>query len=674
VGGKGGVGKTTWAAAWALDAAVGGARTLLLSTDPAQSLGDALEIRLSARPRRVALRRGTLLAVELDADRALARWLASRRDALAGILLHGTYFDREDVDRLLALALPGVDELVGLLEVVRLGEAGRYDRVVVDTAPTGHTLRLLATPDLLGRLAAVLDRMQEKHRFLARRLGGRAVPDAGDALIGELQDAAAGLSALLRDRDRTAVAWITAPEPMAVEETLDALAALEASGIDVRDVLVNRVTPAPDTPCRRCEARRRFESLAVADLAARSARRRIAFAPEASREPRGVRMLRALARDQRLESGLPPPSRRARASWLPASWLPASAGRGARASWLPASAGRTAPRRLRLLLFGGKGGVGKTTCAAAAAVALARRDPRRRVLLLSTDPAHSLADVLGQAVGDRGAAVAGAPATLRARELDSARAFAARRERYRETVDRLFDALRQGSAFDAAHDRRVVRDLLDLAPPGIDEIFAMLEAIALLDLDRARRSGRGGSRWDLLVMDTAPTGHALRLLELPAAAHEWTRALMAILLKYRELIGLGDMGAELLELSRGIRRLRALLADEHQTQFVAVTRPAALPAAETARLLDALARLAISCRRLVVNAVRHGRCAACRRAETAERRWLDRLATARACGARGGCAIIVAPEIVPPPRGARELARWAATWRRRRTARRGLET
>jgi len=160
--GKGGVGKTTCAAACGLSLARGGARTLLVSTDPAHSLADALEQRLGPAPRQV---RARLFAAEMDADRALGRWLRSRERSFRAIAARGTYLDDEDIDSLFRLSLPGVDELVALLELQRLSRG--FEEVVVDTAPTGHTLRLLETPQTLARLAQVLDDLQAKHRALS---------------------------------------------------------------------------------------------------------------------------------------------------------------------------------------------------------------------------------------------------------------------------------------------------------------------------------------------------------------------------------------------------------------------------------------------------------------------------------------------------------------------------
>src|SRR5262245_57223020 len=123
-GGKGGVGKTTLAAAAALGAAEGtdrkaGEAVLVVSTDPAHSLGDALALRLGPEPARVATRHGSLWAAEMEAEGALERWLTARRQALIALAERGTFLDREDISRLLDLGLPGIDELIGLLEAVR---------------------------------------------------------------------------------------------------------------------------------------------------------------------------------------------------------------------------------------------------------------------------------------------------------------------------------------------------------------------------------------------------------------------------------------------------------------------------------------------------------------------------------------------------------------------------
>ncbi len=571
-GGKGGVGKTTCAAAAAVALAARGRRVLAVSTDPAHSLGDALGDRLSAQPRRVS--RG-LFAAELDADRALQRWFRERERSFRVLASRGTYLDDEDVDQLLSQSLPGVDELIGLVELARLAGAGEYDEVVVDTAPTGHTLRLLAMPETLARLGRILGDLQQKHRWISQSLRGRYVPDASDAMI----------------------------------------EGVERQAEELR--VVNRLTPAPRSRCALCGARRAAEARVLRAAREAFAETPLRLLPAMEGEPRGLPALRRFS---------------SRTAQAPRAAAPVAAPSEQGNCWSP-------PEGVRLLLFGGKGGVGKTTCAAACALHLARGG--KRVLLLSTDPAHSLGDVLDVALSDEPREVA---ERLTARELDADRAFAARREQYRRSVDELFDDLSGGARFEATYDRLVVQDLIDLAPPGIDELFALFAVAEAL---------QGG--FDVVVVDTAPTGHALRLLEMPEKALGWVHALLAILLKYRRVIGLGDVARTLTATARELRELQELLRDPARALFVPVTRAAGLPRLETERLLRALRRLGIPAGPVLVNALTPPGCARCRRVAGAEAREVAALR-------RRTPAMLAAPAVAPPPRGARALLAFGRTW------------
>jgi arsenite-transporting ATPase len=652
IGGKGGVGKTTCAASKAMALSAAGARTLVVSTDPAPSLGDALQLRLGNDPRQVPGARGRLQAAEIDAQLAMRRWLRRRRTTLEAIAIRGTWLDERDVASLLSLSLPGIDELAALLEILRLGRSGSYDEIVIDTAPTGHTLRMLGMPETLAGVARVFDHMQEKHRAMVHALRGSWHPDDADVLIAELQDDARELRELLRDARRTEVSWVTTAEGMAVEETSDALRWLAHAGISVRNIIVNRVTPEPPKPCAWCSAKRTQEALAISDLESRLPRRAGRGRPAVSitkvlardSEPVGRIALRAIG--QELEREAPAqPQRPGRTAPISAR-LPRQRMHGTCQPFDAVSA--------RLVMFGGKGGVGKTTCAAAMALSVAARHRNRRVLLLSTDPAHSLADVLDGPVSDAPRLLPGGPGNLRVRQLDSARAFESVRRRYSAAIDALFDKVAGGSAFDAAHDRRVMHGLLDLAPPGIDEVAAVVEVTGLLD------GTSGGGRYDVIVMDTAPTGHAVRLLEMPALVQGWVKALMSIVLKYQPVAGVGDLGVPLLQMSRGISRLRALIADPVKTSFVVVTRAGAMPLAETTRLLRTLRRLRVGVPSVIVNAAGAGECSRCRRALAREARGLGAIrAAARAAGVD---CVILAPAKLPAPVGRRELSEWRTQW------------
>jgi arsenite-transporting ATPase len=316
---------------------------------------------------------------------------------------------------------------------------------------------------------------------------------------------------------------------------------------------------------------------------------------------------------------------------------------------------RLAPPGVRLLLVTGKGGVGKTTCATAAAVALGSAAPTRRILLLSADPAHSVGDVLAMRAGDEERRVPAGPARLRVRELDAGRVFAARRASYQAAVDELFDAIRGDSRFDVVFDRTVARDLLDLAPGGLDELYALLTVTEALF-----PPGTAAGRHDLVIVDTAPTGHTLRLLALPGLALEWVRALLTTLLKYRQVLGLGTLAADLLELARGLRQLRALLDDPGRARVVVVTRPAALPRLETLRLLTRLRAQRLTVSALIVNALTP---AGTRRATSAQAEVVE-VRRLRAATRRGldGVPVLLAPAVAPPPRGVTALHEWARTW------------
>ena len=564
-------------------------------------------------------------------EKALDRWLGERRGTLREIASRGTYLDDQDVDRLLGLSLPGADELVGLLELARLARESRADEVVVDTAPTAHTLRLLQMPGLLQRFASVLDALEERHRVLAERFGRGHVPDRADRLIGEIGDEGRELGELLRDPARASFSWVLLPEVLAIEETRDALAALDEAGISVREVIVNRI--AAPGGCPACEAKRRAEMEAVAEIRKSFGDRSLRFLPALDKEPRGLPALRRVGKalDRQGEALVEEPSPASRRPGRRPGMRP----RLPAPDWLD----EIVPPGVRLVLFGGKGGAGKTTCAAATALSLAESRPGS-VLLLSTDPAHSLADVLETPLGNDERRVPHAPPGLRVRELDSTSAFEGWRARHRGELGGALGALAGESG------EEVIRKVLEITPPGLDELVSLS---TILDLVLEQ----GGP--DVAVVDTAPTGHALRLLEAPELALEWDRALLAILLKYREAIGLGSLAEGLVELSKSLKRLLALLRDPARARFVAVTRAAELPRLETLRLLDELKRLSVAVPAVIVNTVSDCDCPGGR----TSREEVSRLRK----GCRG-CAIMTAPAVYPPPRGAEALSGWARTWKK----------
>ena len=573
--------------------------------------------------------------MELDAGRALARWTARHHRALADIIEHGTWLDRQDVDELLELAVPGIDELIGLIEIVRLAsERPGCDLVVVDTAPTGHALRLLASPQAVQSLVALLDALQRDHRIVRQQFARVTRPDVSDRLIATLEHEAVESWELLRDRTRASFHWVMLAEELAVAETTDALGALERLGVIVDEIIVNHVTPAGPR-CPVCDPRRAVEAQVFAAVRRLAGDRPIRLVDAEVKEPRGAAaLLRIGAGLQAPQAGL-----KARTTRVVRTF------RSADHSTTPLNIETLAGTRL--LFVGGKGGVGKTTVAAAIALRLARAARGANILLLSTDPAHSLGDVLRIQASDTAGPVAGAPPALHVRELDAPAALAAKRAGLEASLQSLADALGRDGV-DAMVNRSLI-ELVELAPPGLDELMGVLSVL------EAR------SRYTTVVVDTAPTGHALRLLEMPGVARSWVQALLRMLLKYRTVIRPGQLAGDLVDLSRQIRTLQSLLSDRTAVGFVVVTRAAALPRLETGRLLAKLRRMRVATPLVILNAVTPttDQCPHCRAIGTAERGETKKLG--RLCGDYR-CAIIQAPLAVPPPRGVGALERWGRTW------------
>ncbi len=241
--GKGGVGKTTLAAATALGAAEHGHRVFLLSTDPAHSLGDSLALSIGARPREVAPRVvAQEVAVLEELDRSWSGIQAWLRELLS---------DR--VDEIVAeelLVFPGLEELVALRAVREVEALGEFDLCVVDCAPTGATLRMLRFPDALGifmgNLFDVKRRAARTVRPLVERVGGRGlVPrdevfEAFDRLYRDVDD----VRQILMDTDRTSARLVTNAARVVVDETRRSFAYLCLYGVATDAVLVNRLLPA----------------------------------------------------------------------------------------------------------------------------------------------------------------------------------------------------------------------------------------------------------------------------------------------------------------------------------------------------------------------------------------------------------------------------------------------
>src|SRR6476661_7726176 len=240
--GKGGVGKTSVAAATARRCAADGARTLVLSTDPAHSLADSLQAEVGAAPTAVGDR---LWAQQVQAQEELERHWSAVQDWLGGVLAE------RGVDRIAADELtvpPGGDELFSLLQLKAHADSGEWDTIIVDCAPTGETLRLLSFPDaarwwldkVLGREGAMLSAARPLARmFLDLQLPDERVIDDVQGLVQSLID----MHELLRDTTRVSLRLVMTPDRMVISEAMRTFTYLNLYGYLTDAVVVNRVFP-----------------------------------------------------------------------------------------------------------------------------------------------------------------------------------------------------------------------------------------------------------------------------------------------------------------------------------------------------------------------------------------------------------------------------------------------
>jgi arsenite-transporting ATPase len=237
--GKGGVGKTSVAAATARRCAAAGLETVVLSTDPAHSLGDVLGAGLGTEPKPVA---EGLWAQQVSAQDELERNWSAVQEWLGEMLVE------RGVDRISAEELtvpPGMDELFSLLWIKRHHEEGEFDCVVVDCAPTGETLRLLSFPDVVTWWLERILPSQRRLAPFARTLFD--IPLPGEAVFEDVERLARNLVAMngiLRDRERTSIRLVTSPDRMVVKESMRTFTYLNLYGYLTDAVVVNRLLPS----------------------------------------------------------------------------------------------------------------------------------------------------------------------------------------------------------------------------------------------------------------------------------------------------------------------------------------------------------------------------------------------------------------------------------------------
>ena len=256
-GGKGGVGKTTSACSTAIWLANSGLRTLIVSSDPAHSTSDSFEQELGPTPTQIE-GFNNLWGMELDPENRIESLLPKFSNAMsAGVSsplqsMMGMQFSdiAEEIEPMETsnLILPGLDEAIAFDQLLEYVENPNYDCILFDTAPTGHTLRFLALPEILE---GSIERLLKVYRMaggIKAMLFGRKEEAAIRNELEKFRKRVLHVRRVLEDDDLTAFTLVTIPEKMAINETVRASESLSAFGINVNGVIINRITPELDHP------------------------------------------------------------------------------------------------------------------------------------------------------------------------------------------------------------------------------------------------------------------------------------------------------------------------------------------------------------------------------------------------------------------------------------------
>lgn len=554
-GGKGGVGKTSSSAAYAAGLADQGQRTLLLSTDPAHSLGDALCEDLSGKPREIA---DNLWAAEVDPSEAIAELrdglnMLDAKALLDDLGLPGgttAALGLNELSELLESPPPGVDELAAIARVA--AESEGYDVIVFDTAPTGHTLRMLDVPTFLG---GFIDKALSIRKSVGGILGMFGLGGDSDKINSALDEAEIKVQTI-----RARIAWladalktapgkgqttaefvvVTRPTALDCDEAARLAMELRRQGVCCRRMIVNQVVN-PDTTPAYWTSRVSAQSKVLDKLRTECAARSLPMleVPDMPETFVGVPALSYLASLAYGEQELP---------------------------------------ETEVVLFGGKGGVGKTSMSSAYAVRAANAG--KRVLAISTDPAHSLGDALGMQLGEQATQVDAIMGSgeLWALEVNTGAAM----QRFQDTVRAALANREQGGGLVGEVLKQLPMEdfvsLFDTLPPGSDEIVALVEVLE--EIKKAK--------YDQIIIDTAPTGHALRLLSFPDFLERLADRVARLRDRFGWLAGGDDGPDRLRSFQFKMIELQDLFTDADRTSFAAVAIPTVLALEETRRLMEQL--------------------------------------------------------------------------------------
>ncbi len=544
--GKGGVGKTSMACAHAIRYADQGKRTLIVTTDPASNLADVFEQKIGHQITPIK-NVPNLAAMEIDPDKATQEYIDR---AMAPIRLafppQIVQVMEEQMSGPCTAEVAAFDRFTDFLDKPS-GNGKTFEVIIFDTAPTGHAIRLLELPS----------EWSQSIDAAAASSGQTCLGPA--AAIQEARNKYVRALAAMRQADQTSFVFVLHPEAISIKETKRAIAELTKLEIANFTLVVNGIIPseAIQNPLFEARAKMQVDYLKKIDLELPYDKQRMFLL---AGEIKGVDKLRQVAKiffegddthtfvAEKIQTHI----NQAFASL-----------EDIRARLQPNSHRRT-------IFFAGKGGVGKTVASCITAVWLARQG--YKTLLLTTDPAAHLGDVLDSPVGDEVAPVSG-QLNLWAAKIDPKAAA----ETYKARI--LNDARQRGRPESAI---KVMEEELD--SPCTEEMAAFDKFI-----EYASQEG-----WQAVVFDTAPTGHTLRLLELPV---DWSKQLDVKIFATVETTAADDVAKQ------RFGKVIEMMGDPEQSTFAFVMYPEATPILEAWRAAKELGTVGVHPGLVVANMV-----------------------------------------------------------------------
>ena len=534
--GKGGVGKTTMATATAVHYALTGKKTLIVTTDPASNLADVFEQEIGHK---IVPIRGieNLFAMEIDPDEATREYKERIIGPFREIMPQDVIATLEE-----QFSSPCTTEIASFDRFIDFMEANEYEILIFDTAPTGHTIRLLELP---------VD--WSKHIEESAKGSGQTCLGPVQA-IQESKNKYDRATALLRDPERTTFVFVMRPEELSLYETVRAMKELIAIGIRSARIIVNGILPKE--VCDIDFFKKKYESqqkiIRQTDEIFNGSRRYMLLRDG---EVKGINILKSVAQELFNGGGV---------SFNVGPEAPSPEGftfekPDIQRLWFPQG-------EPKAIFFTGKGGVGKTTISCIAALYLSRHG--FKTLLVTTDPAAHIGQVLDVKVGSQPAEIA---RDLYAVMIDQEEAF----KQYKEKI--LNEAKGKYS------DDMLAAMEEELNSPCTEEMAAFDKFARFIE----------SRDYDVIVFDTAPTGHTLRLLDLPFDYAKQVEMMIST--------G-GDKDAKEVT-QRRFKEMIRMLRDKNHTVFSLVLYPESTPITESYRAMLDLKKAGIETQVVIANMV-----------------------------------------------------------------------